>query len=477
MAGLPPLHPNAKSNPLRRAIKHTPYTFLGEGTYGTIIQPALPNMNKSGMYSYPNNVTKFYKGEPNVSQSDNFRNTVVRRMHLTENRNQNTIHRYSMYPYHHAYSKENIRSSEALKRRFPDMDKPHMLRLPNLGYSFLDIVNTKDLVQKAINISYKIICQQMLDCMNVVKAIRMDRKIHGDIRETNVMLQPDTGVMTIIDFDFFYPDSDFLGKYSQFFYPHPPECLFVFGYVDDDARQTYVDIWERYKNGISSGKNEHDVLTELFSHDQAYIYKPDEAADGMIQFMNRRNHRNLFEHDEWEELRIYLFNNVASLFIDSYSLAYSFWSLLWDGVFASVPDNGIWQAKHIYHEDGTIRTKVVPEGEDPDVFRRLRDYILNTLLPNMMHADWTKRWLMNTAITEFMNTYYEITGEHLRSYNVSGGSQVIRRGIRHTTHGTRRTQRTQRTQRKQKTQKTQRTQRKQGKQGKQGKRSTCRRYR
>ena len=403
-------------------------------------------------------------------------------MHLdaNKNKNMNIIHRYSVYPYQHAYSKENIHSSDALARRFPHINTPHMLRLPNLGYSFFDILRRPDLIEKASNISYKIICQQMLDCMNVVKAIGIDAKVHGDIREMNVMLQPDTGVMTIIDFDFFSLFSDFLGKYHQFFYPHPPECLFIFGYFDGNMRTSYQTLWKSYKHSISpQDKEGRSFLTNIFQHPQA-IYTADQAAhaaNGIIEFMHRDNHIELFQQEEWDALRTYLFTKVAFHFIDSYGLAYSFLSLLWSCIVLPVRNNGIWQGKHIYHADHTIRTKVVPEGEDPDLFLQIRYYIIHTLLPNMMHADWNKRWTIEKAITEFMNTYYEITGEHLRSYNVSGGSQVIRRGIRHTTHGTRRTQRTQRTQRKQKTQKTQRTQRKQGKQGKQGKRSTCRRYR
>jgi len=467
MAGLPPRPPKANSNPLRNelrnTIKTTPYTILGQGAFGAIIDPSLPNMNANGVYSYPNNVTKLYYKEPNVSnvsKYDDFRNTVVRRMHLTENANQNTIHRYSMYPYRHAYSKKNIRSSGVLGQlmnHFQVMDKPHMRRLPNLGYSFLDIVDHPALIEKASNISYKIICQQMLDCMNVVKAIRMDKKIHGDIREMNVMLQPDTGVMTIIDFDFFNPAPIFLEKYSQFFYPHPPECLFVFGYFDGETRQTYQYIWEAFKNGIYSEHEEQDVLVEIFNHSQSDLYDKEDAALGMIEFMDEGDHFTLLTDNNWQLLRESLFNDVASRFIDSYGLAYSFMSLLWECPYAHY--NGIWQKEHIYHEDGTIRTNVVPEGEDPSLFRRLREYIIHILLPSMMHANWKKRWTIENAITEFMNTYHAITGEHLRSYNVSGGSQRVRRGIRQTKRGTRGTQRKQRKQRTQGTQRAQGTRR------------------
>ena len=93
MAELPPLRPNAKSDPLRSILRsvitNTPYTFLGQGTYGTIIDPALPNMNANGVYSYPNSVTKFYKKKPAMPQSDNFRKTIIEQMHLDANKNKN----------------------------------------------------------------------------------------------------------------------------------------------------------------------------------------------------------------------------------------------------------------------------------------------------------------------------------------------------------------------------------------------------
>jgi serine/threonine protein kinase len=51
--------------------------------------------------------------------------------------------------------------------------------------------------------------------------------VHGDIRESNVMVNPKTGVFTLIDFDWYMPKREFFEEYTQNlgFYNNPPESL------------------------------------------------------------------------------------------------------------------------------------------------------------------------------------------------------------------------------------------------------------
>jgi hypothetical protein len=51
--------------------------------------------------------------------------------------------------------------------------------------------------------------------------------IHGDIRELNIMANPATGDLTLIDFDWFHPSGFFFDEYHKFlgYYNNPPEAL------------------------------------------------------------------------------------------------------------------------------------------------------------------------------------------------------------------------------------------------------------
>jgi len=70
--------------------------------------------------------------------------------------------------------------------------------------------------------------------------------IHGDMRSTNIVVDPATGVFTIIDFDWFYTKPVFLNKYYQYFgyYSNPPETLLAASNPDEKAE--YISDFKMY---------------------------------------------------------------------------------------------------------------------------------------------------------------------------------------------------------------------------------------
>jgi len=65
--------------------------------------------------------------------------------------------------------------------------------------------------------------------------------IHGDIRQTNIMVRPETGRLTLIDFDWFLPKDEFLQDYKEKlgFYSNPPEA-FLYWYNRKPEIGTYA---------------------------------------------------------------------------------------------------------------------------------------------------------------------------------------------------------------------------------------------
>jgi serine/threonine protein kinase len=73
----------------------------------------------------------------------------------------------------------------------------------------------------------KIILEQVLKLYRQVEAILNSGNIHGDIRETNVMIAPNDGKMTLIDFGWLMPIDEFFEQYDHAlgFYSNPPESI------------------------------------------------------------------------------------------------------------------------------------------------------------------------------------------------------------------------------------------------------------
>jgi serine/threonine protein kinase len=69
------------------------------------------------------------------------------------------------------------------------------------------------------------ILKQVVKVMKQIKLLVGRRMIHGDVRETNIMVNPKSGDITLIDFDLLYPVDTFYTRAHLGFYCHPPETL------------------------------------------------------------------------------------------------------------------------------------------------------------------------------------------------------------------------------------------------------------
>jgi serine/threonine protein kinase len=194
-------------------------SIIGSGGFGFVIKPALPNTNASNTWQeFPDNVTKvFYKKTAY--------NTVLKKTaNLPTIFGPNNGHR--IYPYRHSYTMKNLPAN--IKSRLgalPPETALYPLRMPYLGRSIAEISAFAREIQL---LPVKTIVAQMVKLLRQVKSAKDHGFIHGDIREPNVMVNPETGVMTLIDFDWLLPFEEFRNQYPVAFYCHPPETLVLY---------------------------------------------------------------------------------------------------------------------------------------------------------------------------------------------------------------------------------------------------------
>ena len=123
--------------------------------------------------------------------------------------------------YKHKYYGSNIptnirRSCKKISRD----SKLYPLRLRDLGR---DLYNISETYKSYRSIYVGTILDQILKVMKQLHILAHKGLIHGDVRETNLMISD--GIITLIDFDFLYPVDEFFEIAHHGFYCHPPESF------------------------------------------------------------------------------------------------------------------------------------------------------------------------------------------------------------------------------------------------------------
>lgn len=200
-------------------------TIKGAGTFGVVVKPALPNVNNAGeMVEFSDMVTKIMKNAGSYSAAIHASNAIKEKVpELAIN----------FIPYKKSYRFQNfptnIQNQLLEFNRTLTTEHPfYIARMKDLGESFAIIARSPALLAKFQALPQEILCQQILKLLHIIKQIKDIGYIHGDIRHDNVLCNIDTGELTIIDFDWFMPISDFLDKFnSGYFYSLPPELALL----------------------------------------------------------------------------------------------------------------------------------------------------------------------------------------------------------------------------------------------------------
>lgn len=189
--------------------------YVAKGSYGCVVKPALPNRINNEWTYYPGQVTKLMRNATNAQKSKKDANFMY-------NITKNNGHKANLY--NHIYYSHNL--PEQVRRKCNmRIDEPlYASRMPNLGIS---INNIHAHYKQFRTIPVDIILSQFLKLFKQVQHIQEKGWVHGDIREANIMANVDSGVLTLIDFDWLFPKHTFFKDYSESlgYYSNPPESL------------------------------------------------------------------------------------------------------------------------------------------------------------------------------------------------------------------------------------------------------------
>ena len=223
-----------------------PYKKIGKGSYGCVVRPALPNVNNSGeRIEYPENISKVFLNRVNATGK------IIPSKLLAEravNKNER-IETYgiprTIYP---RYRRTFNARAEAEDPDIANIRRINgnpcsirsnnanigVIRMPNLGIDLYDVYDAflnktrPDVIHEIQDLSLlEILEKGVKPLFHTVEMLRRHGRIHLDIKPENVMIQPLTGEMHIIDYDL-ETSYDNIAKFlpdPEIFFLYPPELL------------------------------------------------------------------------------------------------------------------------------------------------------------------------------------------------------------------------------------------------------------
>lgn len=207
------------------------YRVLGAGGFGAVFSPALPNENGTGtLREYPGNVTKLF------FKKDAF-NSVQRTLtNLPRLLGYNDGHR--AVPYRKSYRISNLPAPIRRTLRsssIKNTDPLYLLRMPHLGVD-LSKINDPTILTSLRSLPLGVLLTQFKKLFRQIARIASRNYSHCDVRSLNIMIQPTTGVMTLVDFDWLKPVEELYRTYSFGYYSNPPESLFIMERFQPDLK-------------------------------------------------------------------------------------------------------------------------------------------------------------------------------------------------------------------------------------------------
>jgi serine/threonine protein kinase len=365
------------------------YSVVGEGTFGIVIKPALPNNSKE----FPTNVTKIFKKENNYEKAIRNANIIKGKVKSLKSSAIKYTQKYKIKNLP-ANIKNNVikfiyGSNPSIVSR--NDNDAYIIRLENLGISIHDIEHNSEKYRMIRTMPYQKICQEIYKCMNVVKSIYDSGYIHGDIRQTNVLFNFDTSELNIIDFDWLMPFDEFKRDYPCYFFCHPPECVAIYG---SSAKFKYLKLNIINHMGISSEVGIKNIYDDFYN--KYTIYNSDKIASAMYDFFDRYHSKDIISSRNLfgiRDLRNKLFD-IAKKYIDSYGLGLSIDALLFKAWYGTDP---------ISSKIGGTTTE-----EEFNNFNKIRLFILGELAPKMTSSDFNERWDINQAIDALSTKMREV---------------------------------------------------------------------
>lgn len=402
---------------------------LGKGAFGCVVAPALSNTIKGKEYDFPGEVTKIMKSNENRKKTVNNSAKVFK---ITGNEGHDVI------AYQKNFKVKNLSKKVKNYCKFNETyvnentgatlnTSVYPVHMKNLGVSIDDLSEPKNagIIASLRALPFSTVLDQITKLIHHVRVINDAGLIHGDIRQTNIMVKND-GTLTLIDFDWLLPENDFFTDYKHAFgfYSNPPESIllnnrdfsyYVYNnnkYIEKDSKkdindiiQKYIDLkinfLYKYKTYAESYGKKYLILNEKFrkiknAFSLLTIFKPDinSHIENIETIIDRID--TTYTHLLYKEL----FDKIAPTF-DSYGLAFTlleFLNIIYEGSYFADNDKGI-----------------LLETDKPETDANKLFTLINNVLKPMADFDLEKRKTIY-AILPLINALSASKGGRSRQY-------------------------------------------------------------
>jgi len=263
--------------------------FVAEGSEGCVVKPAFPN---SDGVPHPENVSKIYFREENAEEAL-ITNAGLQSIGIPQ----------IMFPYERTFKGSNVPEFNSrgtnlkAKCRITSPERPiKVLRMKNLGSDFVKLVNDEALVAQIQKLSLSTVLRRgVRPLFETIAALRSRGLIHNDVRFENVMIDPTTGIMTLIDYGLLTRDDRMKdnSKALEVYYQFPLEVILWLSAQYKQVYQTYQNdhgtkgvekALERYEKNIKKYDLYRDNdLERLYKKDRRYATLESEGKRKLIE--------------------------------------------------------------------------------------------------------------------------------------------------------------------------------------------------
>lgn len=391
--------------------------YVAKGSYGCVVSPALPNSVNGTWKEYPTNISKLFFRKNNYNSALNKQKRVY---NLTKNKG------HQIFPYDFKnykwrnLSNANQKSCIGNSKIRPENDV-YPVRMPNLGVDIFTLLKNPDAAKELLKVPIPTLFEQIQKVMEQVHNLNQVQKLnHGDIRETNIMIDPKTGVLTLIDFDFLLPFDEFFQKYRDYgffgFYNNPPES-FIYYFLDligeyiehkmagmpvpeiykklgpvivnyiTKNQSIFRDYIQRQNKFFRDSNGIHLTTNELFN---SLLFNIQYIGDYTLEYVVQNQINEINEVIIW-----YVYRFILSQTIDSYGLGFSFLILISQVYGAEVlrGNAGLQKLAELYGSVG----KTYTSEELLIILNSLRELYNEVLLP-MIQSNISDRILLEPAL-------------------------------------------------------------------------------
>uniref|UniRef100_A0A6C0KU48 Protein kinase domain-containing protein n=1 Tax=viral metagenome TaxID=1070528 RepID=A0A6C0KU48_9ZZZZ len=268
--------------PIPEILPNASMRILGyPGGFGFAVSPAPPNIdpNTGQRVDFPGNIAKVFYDPVSYQK---VLNTVPL---VSEVMGHNDGHRISRYQrrlklrnltpaiattLRNQMRQSSLNGIRAAANALTPESSIYAMHMPNLGVDISTITTPaiREYRVQLRRIPISTIIDQVGKLLIQVQRLVVSHYIHGDIRSPNVMIQPSTGVMTIIDFDWLKSEQEFKSTYPfNGFYCNPPE--FIFYYLTtfpNEARPPIPNVKEAFKLMITDKKITDHLISQVSTY-------------------------------------------------------------------------------------------------------------------------------------------------------------------------------------------------------------------